>query len=99
MDDKNYADMKVRLDAFSKRLDARIREFQEHGDFSDAQASLTEDMRQRHDLIVERLNSAMMKGATWDVIRNEFKRDFNALIENFSNWEKQHDARTMKHSK
>ena len=97
MNDKNFADMKAKLDAFSNRLVAKIRRFQEHVDFSDAQASLTEGMRQRHAMIAERLNSAMIKGATWDIVKNEFMRDFNALIENFSNWEKQHDARIMKH--
>jgi hypothetical protein len=82
--------------AFSLRLDARVREFKERGQFSGMHEAFTERIRKRQVSIQEKLDSAIRNGATRDLIKYETERDFTGLIEEFVQWEKRLDAETMK---
>jgi hypothetical protein len=88
--------LRDKFDAFSRRLDARVREFKEGGEFSDIQGAFLESIRKRQASIKEKLDSAIRNGATRDLIKYEAERDFYGLIEEFAKWEKQLDAETMK---
>lgn len=88
--------LRSKLDAFSRRLEARIREFKDRGEFSDTHSAFTEGIRKRHDTIKAKLDSAVDRGATWDLIKYEFERDFNALSEEFTQWERHLDATAMR---
>jgi hypothetical protein len=88
--------LRDKFDAFSRRLDARVREFKERGEFSDMQGAFLERIRKRQASIKEKLDSAIDNGATRDLIKYEAERDFNGLIEEFAKWEKQLDPETMK---
>jgi hypothetical protein len=88
--------LRDKFDAFSRRLDARVREFEERGEFSDMQGAFPESIRKRQASIKEKLDSALGSGATRDLIKYEAERDVNGLIEEFVKWEKQLDAEAMK---
>jgi hypothetical protein len=78
------------------RLDARVREFKERGEFSGMHEAFTESIRKRQVSIQEKLDSAIHNGTTRDLIKYEIERDFTGLIEEFVQWEKRLDAETMK---
>ena len=72
---------RAKLDEFSKRLDAHLRDFKEQGEFTDARQTLAEDIGQRHDKIEKKLALAEANGTAWDVIQSEMERDFNSLFD------------------
>lgn len=99
MSNEQHDALRNKLDAFSRRLDARIREFKEQGEFSDTHEAFTESIRKRQASIKEKLDSAIQKGARWDLVKYEAERDFNGLIEEFALWEKRLDAETVERGK
>jgi hypothetical protein len=96
MTNEDHDPLRDKLDAFSRRLDARVREFKERGEFSGMPEEFTQSIPKRQASIQEKLDSAIHNGATRDLIKYETERDFNGLIEEFLQWEKQLDAETMK---
>ena len=92
----DYDVLRRELAAFARRLDAREREFREQGAFSDTYEVLNEEIRKRQAAIKGNFESALQKGATWDLLKYEFERDFNALSEEFARWEKRLDTETIK---
>ena len=96
MSNEDHDPLRDKLDAFSRRLDARVREFKERGEFSGMHEAFTESIRKRQVSIQGKLDSTIHNGATRDLIKYETERDFNGLIEEFLQWEKQLDAETMK---
>jgi hypothetical protein len=91
MRNEDHDPLRDKLDAFSRRLDARVREFKERGEFSGMHEAFAESIRKRQASIKEKLDSAIHNGATCDLIKYEAERDFNGLIEEFLQWEKQLD--------
>ena len=96
MSNQDHDELRDKFDAFSRRLDARAREFKERGEFSDLHEPFLESIRKRRASIKKKLDSAIQRGAKWDIIKYEAERDFNGLIEQFEQWEKQLDAESMK---
>ena len=93
---EDHDQLRDRFDAFSRRLDARVREFKERGEFSGMSEPFLESIRKRQASIKKKLDSAIQHGAKRDIIKYEAERDFNGLIEEFAQWEKQLDAESMK---
>ena len=81
MSKEDHDPLRDKFDAFSRRLDARVREFKERGEFSGMHEAFTESIRKRQVSIQEKLDSAIHKGATRDLIKYEIERDFTGLIE------------------
>jgi len=96
MSKEDHDPLRDKFDAFSRRLDARGREFKEQGEFSGMHEAFTESIRKRQVSIQEKLDSAIHNGATRDLVKYEIERDFTGLIEEFAQWEKRLDAETMK---
>jgi hypothetical protein len=96
MSDEDHDELRSKLEAFSRRLDARAREFKERGEFSDIHEPFLESIRERQASIKKKLDSAIQHSAKRDLIKYEAERDFNGLIEEFLQWEKQLDAESMK---
>ncbi len=71
------------LDAFSRRLGVRTREFNNGGEFSTARDAYLEQRRKRHAALEAKLESAIRRGAVWASIRLELERDFDTLCDNF----------------
>jgi hypothetical protein len=95
MSDEDH-DHRDKFDAFCRRLDARAREFTERGDFLGMHEPFLDSIRERQASIKTKLDSAIQHGATRDLIKYEAERDFNGLIEEFLQWEKQLDADSTK---
>ncbi len=96
MNYQNYQGLRNKLDTFSRRLDAKVREFKDQGEFSDDHEPVVEQIRKRHKCIREDLDAAIRKGAVWETIKYEFERDFNALHEELLRFEDRLDANVSK---
>jgi hypothetical protein len=93
--DEKTATLRARLDDFSRRLDAKTREFKATGELTERQASV----RKRSEAMKAELDRAIQAGSVSDILRLEFERDLNALLDDFSRMEKVFDAAAMKESK
>jgi hypothetical protein len=88
--------MRARLDEFTQRLDACTREFKETGELSDLHQSLLRQIQGRHDRMQAKLAAVEAKGSAWDVIRNEFERDFRSIYDDLLLLDDRLDAGQMK---
>jgi hypothetical protein len=88
--------MRAQLDEFSRRLDARTREFKETGELSDVHQSLIGQIEGRHARMQARLASVEANGSAWDVIRVEFERDFRSIFDDLLLLNDRLDASQMK---
>jgi hypothetical protein len=91
--------MRARLDEFSRRLDARTREFQDRGELSDVHQSLVSQIQGRRDRLQARLASAEASGSAWQVIKAECERDFAAIDDDLLLLNERLDAGQMKQSR
>jgi hypothetical protein len=89
--------MQTRLDAFSQRLDARTREFETHGEFSDVHVSLLRQIEARREQVQGRLASAEANGRAWDLIKIEFERDFASIFDDWQQLDDELESGAMKH--
>jgi hypothetical protein len=74
-------ELKDKLDEFSKRLDAHVRDLKERGEFTDVHRTLIDDIKRRHDQILKQLALAEAHGTPRDVIKIEAERDFSSLFD------------------
>jgi hypothetical protein len=96
MSDQDYDALKKQFDNFSLRLDARTREFKDHGAFATTHASFTQRLEKGHAAIEAKLAAATHRGAAWEASKAELERDINALIGDFGHLEELFDAQIMK---
>jgi hypothetical protein len=87
--------MRKRLDDFSKRLQADIEAFRRLGEFLDMRKASLGQLRQRHDLLMEKVAEAAREGDTGKLIETSLKRDVDALFDNLHQFNEQLDAETM----
>lgn len=71
----------AKLDEFSKRLDAHVRDLKERGQFTEAHRNLIAEITQRHDQMQKKLALAEAKGTAWEVFKRETERDFSSLFD------------------
>ena len=67
------------LESLDRRIEARIREFRDRGEFADVHAA---DFRNDDERLVrmgQRMNSALQQGKTLQILGIEVQRDFTAL--------------------
>lgn len=88
--------LRDRLDALSSRIDRRVRELKERGAFSGMHGAGMDDIRRRSAMIQERLDAAIARGSSWDMMKYELERDFHSLNEDFESFEQRLDASAMK---
>lgn len=96
MSDRDRDAIKARLDELSVRLEARMREFKDQGEFSDVHQALMAEIRQRHDRIKEKLAAAEAGLVSWDIIETETKRDFDSIFDDLLQRLEQLDSEEMK---
>jgi hypothetical protein len=94
--DKDQDALRAKLDALSDQIEKRIRELKERGAFSDVHETGMEEIRKRSVSIKKKLDAALAKGDSWDILKYELERDFHSLNEDFALFEKRLDADTMK---
>ena len=88
--------MRARLDEFSRRLDARTREFENRGEFSDLHRSLIGKIERRRERLRAKLASAEASGSTWEVVKVELERDFSSIDDDLLLLDERLDADQMK---
>jgi hypothetical protein len=89
-------DLNERLDDFSRRLNAHVRDLKERGEFTDVHRTLIDDITRRHDQIQKKLASAEAHGTPWDVVKIETERDFSSMFDDLLQINEQLDAGEMK---
>jgi hypothetical protein len=85
-----------RLDALSQRIEASKRKFTERGELT---TNIDADLNGFHGrlaTISQKVNDAISKGDTWDIIRYELERDFGSLSEDFEQFEQRLDTEEMR---
>jgi len=81
--------LRARFDAFSRRLDAKTREFKATGELESEDA--IESLRKRRNAMKAKLDRAIRAGAVSDLLKLELERDFEGLLGEFSRMEKAFD--------
>lgn len=95
----NAPDAVKKLDELDRRIDVKIREFKDRGEFSDVHDVFLAGVRKRHAAIRDRIDKALRDGMSWSLLEAEFQRDFNGLFEELMQWEDRLDAEAMKTNK
>ena len=89
--------LRARLDAFSHRLDAKTCEFKATGKLGREDA--IESLRNRHQAMKTKWDRAIRSGSVSDLLKLEFERNFEGLVDEFSRMEKEFDAAGMRDAK
>jgi hypothetical protein len=79
------------------RIDAQVRDFRKHSEFSDIAAAALKDARARRDLIQGRLDKALREGKLAAIVVNEIRRDFNGVLDDLAEFAHHLDTEAMKH--
>jgi hypothetical protein len=85
--------LRARLDAFSRQLDTKIRAFKATGELESEET--IEILRKRQEALKTKLDRAIRAGAVSDILKVEFERDFEGLLDEFRRKEKEFDAATV----
>jgi len=93
---EDFAVFRRKLDDLSHRIEARTREFEQSGEFSDIHERLINEIRQRQDKLRMKVDAAAREGASWDLVRAEFNRDHNSIFDDLLQIEERLDADAMK---
>jgi deoxyadenosine/deoxycytidine kinase len=91
--------LRGKLERFSHRLEARTREFEERGQFSDIHRRLMKEIGQRAEKLRARVDAAAREGGHWNLLKVEFVRDYNSLFDNFELFEERLQADAMRQNR
>jgi uncharacterized protein YdcH (DUF465 family) len=89
---KEVDTLRERLDAFSRQLDVKIREFKATGELESKET--IEVLRKRQKALKTKLDRAIRAGAVSDMLKLERKRDFEGLLDELRRMEKEFNAAT-----
>jgi hypothetical protein len=96
MSDPEKADLQEKLNELSNRLHTRIKEFREKGEFADVHKALLSQIQQRNAELTKRVSEAERKGATWELLKAEFTRDYRSLFHDLLELEERLESEAMK---
>jgi hypothetical protein len=96
MNNKDLTEFRKELNEFSQRLEARTREFESRGEFSDGQQESMNRIRDRHRRLESRLDAAMHDRAAWNSLKDALAVDFDSILEEFSRIDDRSQAEMMK---
>ena len=96
MINEDLAAFRRKLDALSRRIDARKREFEKNGEFSDIHEALISQIRQRQDKLRMRVDAAAREGTSWDLLKAEFIRDHSSIFDDLLQIGERLEAEAMK---
>jgi len=96
MTSEDWAAFRGKLDDLSRRLDARTREFEQNGEFSDSHEALIIQIRQRQDKLRMRVDAAAREGKNWDFVKAEFMHAHKSIFDDLLQIEERLDADAMK---
>src|SRR3954468_5675203 len=84
------------VEELGRRAHARLNQFHEQGEFSDTHKEFLKKLKRQQEEIETRIDAALKKGMSWEVIKLEFQRDFTGMMAELLLWEERLDASTMK---
>jgi hypothetical protein len=90
--------LRDRLDALTRRIEARTRELTERGELTTNVRTDFDGFRRRSACINRKIGDAISKDDTLDIIRHELERDFSSLSEDFEEFVERLDAEAMRRS-
>ena len=78
--------LKNDLESLSGRIEQRRQDLVRNGEFSDEHAVLVRSINDRQARLKARVDDAIARGNTLEIIGTELARDFDALMEQFRVW-------------
>lgn len=85
-----------RIEDVGRQAHARLNQFHDHGEFSDTHREFLEKLKRQRQEIEAKIDAALKKGMSWEVIKLEFQRDFTGMMAELLLWEERLAASTMK---
>ena len=96
MDDPDRQSLLRKIDDFSERLDTRVRDMAQRGEFSDVHRSLSDRIRERRDRLQKKIQCAEKSNANGELVMLELERDFRAIFDDWELMVEERDADEMK---
>ena len=93
---EDLAAFREKLDDLSRRIDARKREFEKNGEFSDIHEALISEIRERQDKLRRKVDAAAREATRWDLVRAEFTRDHKSIFDDLLQIGERLDADALK---
>jgi hypothetical protein len=87
--------LKETIDILDHRLAAGRRQLQARGELGDVRDIMMADNRRRQGEILRRVESALQRGAAWDLVWSELALEFNGLVASLLAWQERLDAETV----
>jgi hypothetical protein len=84
------------IEDVGRQVHARLNQFHEHGEFSDTHKEFLRKLKRQQAEIEAKIDAALEKGMSWEVIKLEFRRDFTGMMAELLLWEERLDAATMR---
>ncbi len=88
--------LRKKFNAFSRRLDAKIKAFKERGALSAGHEATSARLCKRTASIEKKLRAAIDKSRELDILKYEFERDLNNLAEDFEQFVRRIDVEAAK---
>lgn len=88
----NRTELGDRLASLSRRIDERVRQLKEHGQFTDEVERVAGDIEARQKRLNARVSAAIESGEDWTLIKAELERDYSSLFDNVMAFEQQIEA-------
>lgn len=93
---KDVQAFRRKLDAFSRKLERRTREFNDTGTFSDVQRAYWDHVISRHGRLHHRVAATAAHPRAWQRARDELGREYDAVLNEFARFMERLDADQMK---
>lgn len=82
--------------ATATRIDSKVREFHELGEFADIRDAIHEDIQEHFRTLQKKVDAATRSGSSWRLIRAQFSRDVATIFDHFFESLERLDAAEMR---
>jgi hypothetical protein len=92
------SEMLARIDELGRRIDQRVEELQEKGEFSDVHDALAKGLKAAHAKLRDSVGSAAADTTRlkWRGLKDELTRDYNSFVDSVGRFVEHLDADAMK---
>jgi hypothetical protein len=95
-DERTLASFQNEVVGLALRLNSRMREFEQDGEFSQIHQELVMRLRERQEQLRKKVEIAVAQGTAWDIVKAELARDFAAIFDSLLLFEEHLEASAMK---
>jgi hypothetical protein len=96
--DKTIDELRTTFDEFSRRLEAKLKNFKATGQLTD-ESEIAQDLKNRYETIKTKLDLAVRAGDFPSVMKLEVDRALEGLRTDFLRFERQFDTAAVKNAK